>query len=121
MQASALAPESPEPLQAQASLLHEQGRPTDEALTMLKRSVRLWFKQESSEVDNATREAARRDPSDAAATTAAANPLEGGAPAVSTARASQNCQQEHSDTVSPRRPHVQLCCAHWCVIVCLSH
>jgi hypothetical protein len=41
MQAAVIAPTSPEPLQAEASLLYEQDK-AEEALALLKRSIAMW-------------------------------------------------------------------------------
>lgn len=47
-QAVSADPDSPEPLQALASLRYEQGR-AEEALQLLKQSMTKWFKQQGSE------------------------------------------------------------------------
>jgi kinesin family protein 5 len=46
-QARSADPSSPEPLQALASLRYEQGN-SEEALQLLKQSMKLWFRQQSS-------------------------------------------------------------------------
>eukprot|EP00878_Enallax_costatus_P016578 GHUV01017394.1.p1 GENE.GHUV01017394.1~~GHUV01017394.1.p1 ORF type:complete len:317 (+),score=108.87 GHUV01017394.1:512-1462(+) len=47
-QASSVDPDSPEPLQALASLRYEQGQ-AEEALQLLKESMSKWFRQQGSE------------------------------------------------------------------------
>lgn len=47
-QASSEDPDSPEPLQALASLRYEQGQ-AEEALQLLKQSMRQWFRQQGSD------------------------------------------------------------------------
>ncbi|KAF6265906.1 TPR-like protein [Scenedesmus sp. NREL 46B-D3] len=49
-QARSADPGSPEPLQALASLRYEQGSP-EEALQLLKQSMKLWFRQQGSSDD----------------------------------------------------------------------
>jgi hypothetical protein len=73
-QATEIAPESAEPLQAQASLLCEQGK-QDVALALLKRSIALWHQPEdeyeeaeghADDMDVSGRDAAQRSNSHAA-------------------------------------------------------